>query len=53
MSVTHKLVQITDHPDGGWSGNCSCNRWAQAGEMSLRKLRAKHAEHVREAEGGR
>lgn len=53
MSAKHELYNITSHPDGGWSGTCSCGRWAHAGAPSQRKLKEHHKAHIRESGGGR
>ena len=49
----HQLFGITEHPDGGWSGTCTCGTWGYAGAPTKSKLKAKHQDHVREAGGGR
>ena len=52
-SSAHELTGVTEHPDGGWSATCKCGFWGYAGAPSKKALNARHAEHVREAGGGR
>lgn len=45
----HKLTQVTSHPNGGWSGTCSCLSWGHAGAPTKQKLKAEHQRHIRAA----
>lgn len=48
----HALYNVSNHPEGGWSGVCTCGMWGHAGAATKRSLKDAHVAHVR-ATGGR